>query len=807
MAASITLAGESLIAQKLAAGQVLTVARFVLANVPGLNTGGAVNRAGLKPPAAQVVFTSEVTQVGFVNPNQVVYSLMMGTDIGDFDWNWIGLETTEGVLLSVAYVPLQQKRKNILPTQIGNNVTRNLLVVFDGAQQLTAIKVDASTWQHDFTARLKGIDERERVSNRDMFGRACFFGSGLMLEKVGAAYQLKAGLAYVEGIRLERTAVLPVVVPSVPNKAWLDVALQRDRSDVLATYQVVFGAGKVDYNDSAGARHYLVPLADLPTSSSITDLRTVEAISTELIKHLAAQSGDYPRLRARATTKDDVGLSNIPNAISDDVNSDSSTVLATTRLVRSVRSVLTNAIAAIIDGTSIAGKAARLATARTFKFKGAATGTGSFDGSADSDITLTLADSGATAGSYTKVTINAKGLATGGSNPTSLAGYGITDGYTKAQADLAFVKQGTGIGQARNAVHIGWSTKGLLATVDESDLGRLWYEKNFDPSSKADKASSLSGYGITDAYTKTESNGAYVKQGGGIGQLANKINIGWSGSELKATVDAKDLGKIWTSTTFNPNDKANVASSLEGYGIADAYTKTESNVAFVKQGGGVGQTAAKVNIGWSSTGLKVSVDDKDLGKLWNESSFNPADKADKASTLAGYGISNCYTMGQVDDRIQTRAGADAITYVGFAGDNPSLPYLRRKSDGVVYYLQPSIGFMPVQQGGGANQGMSRVRLGWSNIGYGIRAQVDTTDLGIQWGEHNFFQPNQGNFLAVALEGTSVQLPAGGTWCYSLMHYYRDGRGVVGKSGQAAGGTLISFSGGLTIYGFAWRYAP
>ncbi|EPM83746.1 prophage PSPPH06 tail fiber protein, partial [Pseudomonas syringae pv. actinidiae ICMP 19068] len=69
--------------------------------------------------------------------------------------------------------------------------------------------------------------------------------------------------------------VLPVVVPSVPNKAWLDVSLQRDHSEVVGTFQVVFGMGKVDYNDGAGARHYLVPLADLPTSSLITDLRSV----------------------------------------------------------------------------------------------------------------------------------------------------------------------------------------------------------------------------------------------------------------------------------------------------------------------------------------------------------------------------------------------------------------------------------------------------------------------------------------------------------------------------------------------------
>lgn len=396
MAASITLAGQSLIAQKQAAGQVLTVARFILANVPGLDVNAPVNRAGLKPPAGQIVYTAPVTQSGYVNPNQVVYSLMMGTNIGDFDFNWIGLETSESVLLSVAYVPPQQKRKNILPQQIGNNVTRNFMLVFDGAQQLTAITIDASTWQFDYTARMKGIDERERLSNRDMFGRATFFGTGLQLTKVGSAYQLKPGQAYVEGVRLERAAATPVAVPAVPNKAWLDVVLQREQSDVVGTFQVVFGAGKIDYTDSVGAQHYLVPLADLPSSSTIADLRAIEAIDSELVKHFAARTGDYPGLRARATTKADVKLDQVPNAISEDPDSDSGEILATTRMVATVRRLLQDGIAAIIDGTSIAGRAARWATARKLSLTGGITGEVTLDGSADASMAVTVRPEGHT---------------------------------------------------------------------------------------------------------------------------------------------------------------------------------------------------------------------------------------------------------------------------------------------------------------------------------------------------------------------------------------------------------------------------
>lgn len=345
MGASITLAGESLIAQRLAAKQTVNVARFVLANVPNLDANAAVSRSAGKPPAAQIVGTYAVTQAGYVNPNQVVYSLMMGSDIGDFDFNWIGLETDNDVLLAVAYLPTQQKRRNIPPLQLGNNVTRNFMVVFDGAQQLTGVTIDASTWQHDFTVRLAGIDQRERLSNRDMFGRACFLGPALQLEKVGSEYRLKPGIAYVEGIRLELKAAQPVAVPAAPTTAWLDVLLQRELSDVVGTFRVVFGDDLVDYSDSLAVRHYLVPIAKIQSAAVITDLRAPEPIEGELIKHFAARTGDYPRLRARATTKEDVGLDQIPNAISSAVVSDSGEVLATTRMVQAIRLALLDALA------------------------------------------------------------------------------------------------------------------------------------------------------------------------------------------------------------------------------------------------------------------------------------------------------------------------------------------------------------------------------------------------------------------------------------------------------------------------------
>lgn len=303
MGASITFAGESLIAQKTADDQTLNVTRFIFANVPGLNIDGAVDRAAARPTAAQIVHEVAIPDwnSGYVNPNQVVYSAQIGSDVGDWDYNWIGLETDDGILFAVSYVPLQQKRRTIPPLQTGNNITRNFLVAFDGAQALTGLTIDASTWQHDFTVRLVGIDQRERLSNRDIYGRACFFGTGLQLVKTDAVYRIKPGIAYGEGIRVENGAEVAVNPPGFPTTAWLDCALERQLSDVVASWKVVFGNALVDYVDSAATRHYCVPIAHLPDANTIVDLRPVGVGPNGLIE-LVQDSTKHRALRMYLAT-------------------------------------------------------------------------------------------------------------------------------------------------------------------------------------------------------------------------------------------------------------------------------------------------------------------------------------------------------------------------------------------------------------------------------------------------------------------------------------------------------------------------
>jgi hypothetical protein len=75
------------------------------------------------------------------------------------------------------------------------------------------------------------------------------------------------------------------------------------------------------------------------------------------------------------------------------------------------------------------------ATGRTIALTGDVTGTSvAFDGSANLSFAATLANSGVTASTYRSVTVDVKGRVTEGTNPTTLAGYGITDAVPSSRA-------------------------------------------------------------------------------------------------------------------------------------------------------------------------------------------------------------------------------------------------------------------------------------------------------------------------------------------------------------------------------------
>jgi hypothetical protein len=231
------------------------------------------------------------------------------------------------------------------------------------------------------------------------------------------------------------------------------------------------------------------------------------------------------------------------------------------------------------------------------------------------------------------VTVDRRGLVVGGANPTTLAAYGITDAYTQAEADERFqhklgyvpVRQGTGVNQGGNRVDLGWDKdgRGMRISVDNNDLGTLWYSSNFDPNRKADRGTTLAAYGITDAYTQVQTNQllnqkantadvyhkAYVD-----GRLADRplrdsiIHVGLASSDIKAPyMRHESSGQIcWLQTQlpFTP----------------------------VRQGSGPGQGTNIIHIGHGGAGPRIAVDNTDFGDLITDQNL--------PHKVAGIGLSN-----------------------------------------------------------------------------------------------------------------------------------------------------------------------
>lgn len=86
---------------------------------------------------------------------------------------------------------------------------------------------------------------------------------------------------------------------------------------------------------------------------------------------------------------------------------------------------IANYISGLKSGTNVvekANKANQLVTARTISLSGDATGSISFDGSSNKTLSVTLANSGVTAGTYSVVTVDSKGRATSGGQIIEVGG-------------------------------------------------------------------------------------------------------------------------------------------------------------------------------------------------------------------------------------------------------------------------------------------------------------------------------------------------------------------------------------------------
>ena len=175
----------------------------------------------------------------------------------------------------------------------------------------------------------------------------------------------------------------------------------------------------------------------------------------------------------------------------------------------------------------------------TVTASGDATGTVTLSPSGGATLPLTLSASGASAGTYRSVTVDTKGRVTAGTNPTTLAGYGITDAQP-LDGDLSNIATLTTTSFGRTLLTLASANNTVLTT----DGSGNWVQATTLP------------IGLTPAFS-----GGDVTKSAGSGTLTLAASGATAGTYKSVTIDAK--GRVTAGT--NPK-------TLAGYGITDTLT-------------------------------------------------------------------------------------------------------------------------------------------------------------------------------------------------------------------------------------------
>ncbi|WP_072263103.1 phage tail-collar fiber domain-containing protein [Enterobacter asburiae] len=335
-------------AQQAIDSQPVNLDEFIFAYIPDLDVTKPVENTEGLPPADKIVHRQAVSKSGVVNANSVVYSVTLGADVGDFNFNWIGLANkATGTLAMIIHAPTQSKIKNASGQQ-GNVLVRSMLMEYSGAESATNITTPAETWQIDFTARLAAMDERLRLENIDLYGAAAFFGDGYLVSKTGSQFFVTKGAGYVAGLRSELSANQNITVSTKPVKVWLDVAWSGTlTSEWMVQSKIIVRDNLTDYVEN-GNQHYVFAVASINASGDITDLRPKGTLNDQAFND-ALKRHEQSRNHPDATTTEK-GFTKLSSA----TDSDSETEAATPKAVKAAND---NANGRVPSGRKVNGHA------------------------------------------------------------------------------------------------------------------------------------------------------------------------------------------------------------------------------------------------------------------------------------------------------------------------------------------------------------------------------------------------------------------------------------------------------------------
>ncbi len=373
--AVITHAGETLIRNKIQAAEALNIDSVVFAYIPGLDHTATPDRAEGMPVLLE---TLPVTSTANVNADTIVYSVTMPSSLGTWTFNWMGLyASADDTLVAIAYLPDQEKRATV-GDSIGNVLTKNFAIEFNGAADVTGITIAAESWQLDYTGRLRSMDDIQRNAMKAVFGNAAFQGNAFKVVYSGGAYRISAGAAVVGGLEIVLSEELIVTTGTLPQTVWLNVYQQRTMAGIENVCDVILNDGSLlsDYLDG-DMTHTLVKIGVINSTSNIADHRGVVVDS---LSRLSMANENSRGLMLLASAVEALAYENTEKAITP------ATLGAAAKSTNSAGKIVkrdasgnfsAGIITAALNGN--AATASKLATARTI-------GGVTFDGSASIDL-------------------------------------------------------------------------------------------------------------------------------------------------------------------------------------------------------------------------------------------------------------------------------------------------------------------------------------------------------------------------------------------------------------------------------------
>ncbi|WP_368229823.1 phage tail protein [Aeromonas sp. R10-1] len=277
MSQIITNAFASYLQASLANQTPVVLDEFVLANIPGLDPNKPISPDLGLPPAGQIVHRHAVDQRGRINNDAVAYTIVMDTTVGDFSFNALYLiNKASGMVGMIVHKGLETKLKtNEATGQTGNSLVKSMLMEYDRASEATATHVDASTWQIDYAARLRGMDDDLRLQALQLFGPATFYGDGFKLVNEAGVYKVQPGVAYVGGLRAQLDEVRKITPGAKPVGLWLDIYRAGSLLNAWVNHFTLTLSvpALTDYVDGNGNQHHVTKVAIINSDGSVTDLR------------------------------------------------------------------------------------------------------------------------------------------------------------------------------------------------------------------------------------------------------------------------------------------------------------------------------------------------------------------------------------------------------------------------------------------------------------------------------------------------------------------------------------------------------